>query len=327
MEQPQERTGDHSMHLPDGYLSDPVCLATTVLSSASLAGCIVRLRSAKQQSHSQTMALVSAGIFAAQMLNFPIGQGTSGHVLGAAGAAILLGPYAAALCMSVVVGLQCLLFADGGLQSLGANLFNMAIVAPLVAAVAYRALAKDVANSKTKLVAVVAAGLASVLAAALACSVELALSDAENLSTILSPMLGWHAAIGLAEGLMTCGVLYGLNLVKHVALAGRSREMTAAAVVLMLLISLAPLVSRAPDALERVSLDYDFSGLVTAAWAGIAPDYAMPGVTWEFLAVALAGLMGLTAVYLTAILVSRAATCKAVKSPGGRVENQQRLTR
>jgi len=304
------------MHLPDGYLSDPVCLLATVASAGSLAGCIVRLRSYRPAVRTQTVAVVAAGIFAAQMVNFPIASGTSGHVIGGALAAILCGPWAAALCMAVVVALQCALFADGGVLALGANVLNMAIIAPLVAAVVYRAVTSRFTTRSAvgNLSSAFLASMASVVAAALACTIELALSGTQQGSVLLAPMLSVHAWIGIAEGLITVAAMAAIARTQHALPKLRShRALAGLGVAVIAAMFLAPIASSAPDGLERVAGDLGFSSLASSDWTGIAADYAMPGISWEFLAVALSGLLGIVAVFLSTMVVSRTAMCKVPK--------------
>jgi cobalt/nickel transport system permease protein len=304
------------MHLPDGYLSDPVCFAATVASAASLAGCVMGLRRSQQPLRTQTIAVIAAGIFAAQMVNFPIATGTSGHVIGAALAAILCGPWAAALCMTVVIALQALLFADGGVMALGANVLNMGVIAPLVAAIVYRAALSRSASPSAygNLLAAFVASFASVVAAALACTIELALSGTQQASVVLVPMLSVHALIGIAEGLITVAALAAIartvrafpQTKNHPAIAGF-------AVAVLGVMLLAPIASSAPDGLERVAGDFGISNFASSNWTGVAADYAMPGISWEFLAIALAGLLGIVAVFVSMTIVSRAALVRVPK--------------
>ena len=154
------------------------------------------------------MGILAAFIFAAQMLNFPVAGGTSGHVIGAALAAILLGPWAAVLIMSCVLIAQSLIFQDGGLLALGANIFNMGIVASFGAYYIYKLFTWMLGPSrKGTLVSGFAAAWFSVFLASLFCAVELAISGSSPFGVVLPAMAGVHALIGIGEGLITGAVL------------------------------------------------------------------------------------------------------------------------
>lgn len=154
------------------------------------------------------MAAIGTFVFAAQMLNFPVAQGTSGHFLGGVLAAILLGPLEGLLVIVIVLAVQSLFFADGGLVALGANVFNMGIVGAIGGYYFYKFLKKQV--KKIWLSAFIAAW-ASVVLAAIACSVELAVSGAVSLSDVLFEMTRVHILIGLGEGIITVLILHGLK--------------------------------------------------------------------------------------------------------------------
>ena len=159
------------------------------------------------------MGVLAAFIFAAQMLNFPIVGGTSGHLIGAALAAILLGPWAAVLIMSCVLIAQCLIFQDGGLLALGANIFNMGIVASFSAHFLYRLSTSVLGDNKRgRLVGGFMAAWVSVLLASVVCAIELAISGASPWAVTLPAMAGIHALIGIGEGIIT-GVALSLVLV------------------------------------------------------------------------------------------------------------------
>jgi cobalt/nickel transport system permease protein len=306
------------MHLPDGYLSDPVCLATTVASAATLAYSALHVRRSSLQSPSlsshTTFAAVSAGIFAAQMVNFPIASGTSGHMLGAGVAVALLGPWLATISLAIVLGLQCALFGDGGVLALGANVLNMGIVAPLAAAALYRPLSNRFENAQGKVAAAILASLVSVLAAALACTIELSISGTKSFAAAVAPMLQVHLFIGLAEAAITGAVLVRIQQSNRKVSAHQARRaVNGILLAIAVVVCIVPFASGAPDGLERVAEDLGFSGLAQESWLGVAYDYAMPGVSREFLAVALAGSLGVVAVYLTSVMVSRAALCKVPK--------------
>ncbi|MFH1522585.1 MAG: energy-coupling factor ABC transporter permease [Patescibacteria group bacterium] len=151
------------------------------------------------------MAIVGSFIFAAQMVNFPIAHGTSGHLLGGVLAAILLGPWAGLLTISIILLVQSMLFADGGLMALGANIVNMGIIGTIGGYYIYKFIKKYL---KYNLISVFIAAFCSVILAATACSLELALSGTENLGSSLGSMISIHALIGLSEGIITIMVLY-----------------------------------------------------------------------------------------------------------------------
>ena len=196
------------MHIPDGFLN-VATMATTAVVSAGGVGNAVRIANKKLgEKQVPLMGVLAAFIFAAQMLNFPIAGGTSGHLIGAALAAILLGPWAAVLIMSCVLIAQCLIFQDGGLLALGANIFNMGIVASFSGYYLYRLVSLLLGdNRRGKLVGGFVAAWGSVFLAAIVCAIELAVSGASPIKVVLPAMAGFHALIGIGEGLITGAVL------------------------------------------------------------------------------------------------------------------------
>jgi cobalt/nickel transport system permease protein len=196
------------MHIPDGFLN-VATLATTGAISAGGIGNAVRV-TGKQLKEKQVplMGVLAAFIFAAQMLNFPIAGGTSGHFMGAALAAIILGPWAGLLIMSCVLIAQCLIFQDGGLLALGANIFNMGIIGCFSSYFIYKVVTKIVPNnSNNKLIGGFIGGWMAIVLAATACAIELAVSGTSPLRVVLPAMAGVHALIGIVEGLVTVAVL------------------------------------------------------------------------------------------------------------------------
>ncbi len=196
------------MHIPDGFLN-VATVATTCVVSAGGVGNAVRIANKKLgEKQVPLMGVLAAFIFAAQMLNFPIAGGTSGHLIGAALAAILLGPWASVLIMSCVLIAQCLIFQDGGLLALGANIFNMGIVASFSGYYLYRLatlLLGD--NRRGKLISGFIGAWGSVFLASIACAIELAVSGTSPIGVVLPAMAGLHALIGIGEGLITGAVL------------------------------------------------------------------------------------------------------------------------
>ena len=189
-----------ALHIPDGFLSNEVAAITAVLAIAALA---IALRVADRgldDSRVPLLGLVAAFIFAAQMLNFPIAGGTSGHLLGATLAAVLLGPWLACIVMAVVLGAQAFVFADGGITALGANTLNMGVLGALFAGLLLGTAARVLPKTRSAFLASVGvvSWLAVMLGAA-ATSIELAASGTVPLATVLPAMLGTHALIGLGE--------------------------------------------------------------------------------------------------------------------------------
>ena len=154
------------------------------------------------------MGVLAAFIFAAQMLNFPVAGGTSGHLIGAALAAILLGPWAAVLIMSCVLLAQSLIFQDGGLLALGANIFNMGIIASFSGYYLYRlAIALLGEGRKGRMISGFIGAWGSVFLASIVCAIELAVSGASPMAVVLPAMAVFHALIGIGEGLITGAAL------------------------------------------------------------------------------------------------------------------------
>lgn len=196
------------MHIPDGFLSTGTAVATWAVSAGGLGYAVKRVNRELGERQVPMMGVTAAFIFAAQMLNFTVAGGTSGHLLGGALAAILLGPWPAMLVLTSVLVVQALLFQDGGLLALGANILNMAVIGVLVGWVVYVGL-RRLLGEKTwaTMVSGFAAAWVSVVIAALACAVELALSGTSPWQVALPAMGLVHMLIGIGEGLITVAVL------------------------------------------------------------------------------------------------------------------------
>ncbi|MEU6767181.1 energy-coupling factor ABC transporter permease [Streptomyces sp. NPDC046853] len=194
------------MHVPDGFINAPVSAATGLIAAGAVA---VSLRGARRELDERTAplaGLVAAFIFAVQMLNFPVAAGTSGHLLGGALAAILVGPYTGVLCVSVVLLMQGVLFADGGLTALGVNITDMAIVTTVVAYLTFRGLVKVLPRTRRSITASsFVAALISVPAAAVAFTFLYALGGTTDVSIgkVATAMIGVHVLIGIGEAAIT----------------------------------------------------------------------------------------------------------------------------
>lgn len=203
------------LHAPDGFLSVPVAALMWLLTVAVLAVAISRAERSMDERAVPLMGVIAAFIFAAQMVNFPVAGGTSGHLLGAVLAAILLGPWLGMLVMAAVVTVQALVFQDGGLLVLGANIFDMGIAGALggyaIFAAIFRVLGGE---ARGRLPAAGVAAWSAVMLGALVMTLQLALSGTTPLELVLPTMLGVHALIGVGEALITVGALALIRAVR-----------------------------------------------------------------------------------------------------------------
>ncbi len=195
------------MHIPDGLLSAPVWAACAVVSAAAVGISIRRAGAAREDSQVPLMGVTAAFIFAAQMVSFPVAGGTSGHLAGGLLASLLLGPWAAALVMSAVLIVQALLFQDGGITALGANILNMGLAGAFGGYGLYRLARRLLPGKRGSLAAAFLAGWLAVVASSVLASGEIALSGTAPLGVVLPAMAGIHAVIGIGEGLITAAAL------------------------------------------------------------------------------------------------------------------------
>jgi cobalt/nickel transport system permease protein len=211
------------MHIPDGFVSVTTAAVTYAASGVSVAYGARRTNAELNERQVPLMGVSAAFIFAAQMLNFSVVGGTSGHLLGGALAAILLGPWAGMLVITSVLAVQALIFQDGGLVALGANVLNMAVVGVLVGHITYQVLTRLLGRGRLGLyVAGFGAGWLSVVLASLLAAVEIAVSGVLAWGVVVPAMVGIHALIGVGEGLITVGVLVFLSLARPDLLARRA---------------------------------------------------------------------------------------------------------
>lgn len=193
-----------ALHIPDGFLSGGVALVCGVLAIAAVTYALRIANVELDEARVPLLGVLAAFIFAAQMLNFPIAGGTSGHFLGATLAAVLLGPWLACLVMAVVIAVQAFAFADGGISALGANVLNMGVLGALLAGLLVAGAMKALPHTRGAFLGVVAiVSWLAVMVGAAATSVELAVSDTVPLATSLPAMLGVHTLIGIGEAVIT----------------------------------------------------------------------------------------------------------------------------
>jgi cobalt/nickel transport system permease protein len=192
-----------AMHIPDGFLSADVAVALGVVALAAVAYALRVADRELDEARVPLLGVIAAFVFAAQMLNFPVAGGTSGHFLGATLAAVLLGPWIACLVMAVVISTQAFAFADGGVSALGANVVNMGVIGALFAGFAIAAGMRLLPPTRGALLGLVAGvSWAAVMLGAASTSFELAVSGTVPLGTVLPAMLGVHALIGVGEAVI-----------------------------------------------------------------------------------------------------------------------------
>lgn len=300
------------MHIPDGFLSVLVSLFLWAISIVVVGYALKRVGKDLGERQVPMMGVLAAAIFAGQMLNFTVVGGTSGHLMGAAIATILLGPWASILILTCVVGIQALIFQDGGLLALGANIFNMAIVGTAVAYMAYNTVQRLARGHKWAVFigGFVAAWL-SIEIAALGVALQLALSGTSPANLAIPAMGGIHALIGIGEGLITVGALAFLyatrpDLVQPSAaraVGGRLVWVVGLVIALGLAI-LSPLASAYPDGLEWVAEQRGFLESAQDPAYNIIPDYVLPGISNEAVATIAAGIIGTLIVFGVALAIA-----------------------
>ena len=267
------------------------------------------VRSAKDLIADKFIALtgmMSALIFVLQMINFPVAAGTSGHLLGGALAVIVLGPRLGLICLSVVVIIQSLLFADGGLSALGVNVLNMAIVTTTTSWFIVKYWIKFIGKNKTSIVTVsVLAGILSVVFSSIAFTIQYAIGGTISIpvGTVLIAMVTTHLIIGLGEGVITALIITLLMRVRPdlvYAFDRNDKNTTRVSfyglfIILILLLSLiTPFASSSPDGLESVAEEFGFTqtdGIVL-----LLDDYGINAINNNFLSTVLSALLGITVV-------------------------------
>jgi cobalt/nickel transport system permease protein len=198
------------MHIPDGFIDGTTSAGVAVVAAGGLGATLRRAGEVLDERRVPLAGLVAAFVFAVQMLNFPVASGTSGHLLGGALAAVLVGPAVGAVCVTVVLAVQALLFADGGLSALGLNVLNMALVTAFGGYAVFVLMRRVVSRTPSSVVAVAGVAAAvSVVLSALAFTLEYALggTGTASVATVAGAMVGVHVVIGVGEGVITALVV------------------------------------------------------------------------------------------------------------------------
>lgn len=285
------------LHIPDGFLSLAIALVFWGVTILTVWMAISKTNKSLGEKQVPLMGIMAAFIFAAQMLNFPVAGGTSGHFLGGALAAVVLGPWAGILVMTAVIALQALLFQDGGLLVMGANIFNMGLLTAMIGFGLYRSVLGR--NKGLRLTVAGAAAWLAVVASALLAALQLWLSGTSRLEIVVPAMLGVHVLIGLGEAVITVAALAFIERTrpdlldkKTIAAKGSKGWVYAGIVISLIAVFLSPLASADPDGLERVAKDMGFLQLGQSAPYQILPDYTIPFLGETALSTVVAGVVG-----------------------------------
>jgi cobalt/nickel transport system permease protein len=302
------------MHLPDGILD---ARTAAISAGAAAIGLSLALRQVRtlEPRRVPLLGLSAAFVFAAQMLNFPVLGGTSGHVIGGVLAAILLGPAAAVVVMTCVLIVQALMFSDGGVLALGANIFNMAIVSACGGYLVFRLARKLVSGNERRsaVFAAAVAGWCGTVLASISCAGQLAWSNTVPWGLAFPAMANIHMLIGLGEGLATALVVLAVlkarpDLVSGIRTEPGTKGRLSGYIVLVvigLLVFVAPFASPLPDGLEMVARQLGFDHRSMAFPGAPMPDYQVPFLGLAAASTLVAGLVGVLIVFGLSYLLAR----------------------
>ena len=303
------------MHIPDGFLDGKTLALTGALSAGGLAVAARQVNRTLPRNKIPLMGLGAAFVFAAQMLNFPVAGGTSGHLLGGVLAAVLLGPGAAAIVIACVLMVQALLFSDGGVLALGANIFNMSFVGAVAGYAIYKLALRFSSGLRGRLTAIFFAAWCSTVLAAATCAGELTLSGTLPAGVVFPAMLGVHALIGIGEGLITSLVIVAIARARPDLLETETAPATRGSgweflafglvIALGLAIFVSPYACSWPDGLDKVAERFGFQGRAATLVRTWIPDYKMPGISSAGIATAIAGAIGTLFMFGLASVVGR----------------------
>jgi cobalt/nickel transport system permease protein len=294
------------MHIPDGMLSTPVAVVSEVAGLGIIGYASWWVKKKLSDRKIVLMAVIGALIFALQMLNFPVSGGTSGHFGGGALAGIVLGFWPASLVLSAVLGLQALVFSDGGILAFGMNVLNMGIIAPAVALGIYRSFLRFSDTKTSRVAASFLGAFLAVVVSAAAVAVELWLSGRANFNTVFTAMVGWHALIGIGEGLITGALVSYLVAVRPDLLGDAHDEVRSSMKAVYIVLGIVAIIgagiswlaSGHPDGLEYV-YETGVGALPELSFIGegtIFAGYGVRGISHEALATVIAGVVGLVLV-------------------------------
>ena len=309
------------MHIPDGFLTAGVTGITWAGAGIGVAAALRAEKADPNPMPAGILGATAAFVFAAQMINIPVAPGISGHLVGAALAAVLLGPWRAVIVMAVVLAVQALLFQDGGITALGANTFDMGVAASLTGFAVASLPARWRNSPRARVVGGVLGAFAATLVSAVLTGLWLGLSGLYPIVPVVQLMLVSHVAIGLLEAALTGAVLATVVRWRPDLLRGLSGEAPVAAaaalaggvfgVAVAVAAFLSPFASGLPDGLDHAAERLGFATRAAESWPAPLPDYSLPFLSSPAVATAAAGVVGTILAAFVAWGVSR-----GVRQPG-----------
>jgi len=296
------------MHIPNEMLQGAICPVTAVVSSVGVSLATYFAIKSKERPSALKFASVSAIIFAFQMLNFPVQNGTSGHLLGSALAASLLGAPFGILAMSIILMIQSIIFSDGGITTLGANILNMGIIATSVSYFLISMIKKLMKNSKIgEYVSIITASFISVIVASFVCSIELGIGGGIGFIKVIPAMVGVHSIIALFEIVITIALYYVLSSVftnerslssdnKYSSKIGKILSIIS---LLFIAILLSPFASNLPDGLEYVAKQLNFVKEGLPTFVTPFSDYSFSLVSIHYISTFVSSMFGVVLTFLS----------------------------
>jgi len=304
------------MHIPDGFIDGKTAATTAALSAVGVGLALRQVRRTLPRRRVPLLGLAAAFLFAAQMVNFPVYGGTSGHLVGGVLVAALLGPSAAIVVLTTVLIVQCFLFADGGVLALGANIFNMGIVGGAGGYWIYRLVCSALPGPRGRVTAIAFAAWSSTVLAAIFCAGQLAWSRTVAWPVAFTAMAGVHMLIGIGEALISALAFLAVQRIRpdlvgdmdETGQPGIWNEFVRYGLLVAVGVALfvAPFACSWPDGLEKVAAKLGFEEKATRpVLVAPASGYRVPGVHWAAGATALAGAAGAVIVFGLAVLLAR----------------------
>ena len=294
------------MHIPDGFLSTPVWAALDVAAAPAIGYMTRRAQRTFDESRIPLLGVMGAFVFAAQMINFPVGVGVSGHLVGSALLTFTLGPAPAVVVMTAILAIQALVFQDGGLLALGANLINMAVIGVIAAYLPYRVWG----GTRLRSMAIFLGGACSLLAGAILAIAQLLLSGVPMPGGVLAVSLGLFAVAAVLEGAITLAVVRALERINP-QFVQRPRERGGRALAALALAAVALAVvgvlfaSAYPDGLESLAENIGIADRARNLIETPLADYEANFLSGEWARKALAGLAGLALIFVACVVVGR----------------------